>query len=138
MSIVEISKYKVSVGTDNKNSRRDMTFIRIGTKSTSSYTKATTQYNLNGVTPLIKMRQLSHNFLNSISIYIIETIYWSEDESVYDPEICKKSSSNCSKSSSTSHDNPSILQSIYPILDSLYINTSNFKDKPLDIKYILL
>ena len=91
-----------------------MIFIRIGTKSTCSYIKATTQYNLNGLTRLIKMRQLSHNFLNSISTYIIETIYWSEDESVYDPVNCKKSSSNCSKSSSTSHDNPSILQSIYP------------------------
>ena len=58
-------------------------------------------------------------------------IYWSEDERVYDPVICKKSSSNCSKSSSTSHDNPPILQSIYLILDSLNINTSNLKDKPL-------
>ena len=113
-----------------------MIFIRIGTKSTCTYIKATTQYNLNGLTRLIKMRQLSHNFLNSISTYIIETIYWSEDESLYDPVNCKKLSSNCSKSSSTSHDNPSILQSIYPVLDSLYTNTFNLKDKPLDITFL--
>ena len=91
-----------------------MIFIRIGTKSTCSYIKATTQYNLNGLTPLIKMRQLSHNFLNSISTYIIETIYWSEDESIHDSEIerCNmhnNSSSNCSKSTSTSPDNPPTL-----------------------------
>ena len=74
------------------------------------------------------MRQLSHDFLNSISTYILETIYWSEDESVHDPEISNNSSSNCSKSSSISPDNTSILQSIYPILDSHNINTSNLKD----------
>ena len=62
-----------------------MTFIRIGTKSISYYIKATAQYNLHVLLLLIKMRQLSHNFLKSISIDILETMHWSKDESVYDP-----------------------------------------------------
>ena len=37
LSKVEISKSKVSVFANNKKSRRDMTFIRSRTKSTSSY-----------------------------------------------------------------------------------------------------
>ena len=36
------------------------------------------------------------------------------------------------KSSSTSPDNPPILQSIYPNLDSHNINTCNLKDKPFN------
>ena len=79
------------------------------------------------------MRRLSHNFVKSISIDILETIYWSEDESVSDPVICKNSSSNCSKFSYMSHDNPPILKSIYPILDSLNINTSNLKHKQVGV-----
>ena len=73
------------------------------------------------------MRQLRHNCVNSISTYILETMHWSENESVYHLVICKKLSSKCSKSSSTSHDNPPSLQSIYLILDSLNIDTSNLK-----------
>ena len=73
------------------------------------------------------MHQLRHNCVHSISTNILETMYWSEDESVYHPVICKKISSNCSKSSSTSHDNPPSLQSIYLILDLLNIDTSNLK-----------
>ena len=109
-----------------------MTIIRIGTKSASSYTKATTQFNLHVLPPLIKMRLLSRSFLNSISIDFLEMIYWSEDESIHDLEIerCNihnNSSSNCSKSSSMPPDNPPILQSEYPILDSNNINTSYLK-----------
>ena len=109
-----------------------MTIIRIGTKSASSYTKATTQFNLHVLPPSIKMRLLSRSFLNSISIDFLEMIYWSEDESIHDLEIerCNihnNSSSNCSKSSSTPPDNPPILQSEYPILDSNNINTSYLK-----------
>ena len=85
---------------------------------------------------MIKIHPLSHNFVIAISTDILETIYWSEDERVSDPVICKKSSSNCSKSSSTSHNNPLILQSIYPILDSLHINTYNFKDKDFDVIFL--
>ena len=43
---VKISTSKFTIVTDNKKKRKDMTFIRIGTKSSSSYTKATTQYNI--------------------------------------------------------------------------------------------
>ena len=73
------------------------------------------------------MRQLRHNYVNSTLTNILEKMYWSEDKSVYHPVTCKKLSSNCSKSSSASHDNPPSPQSIYPILDSLNIDTSNLK-----------
>ena len=73
---VEIIMSKSSIVLDDKPSRKNVTFFRIGTKSSSSYLKATTQYNLHVLPPLIKMRQLSHNFINSISIDILETIYW--------------------------------------------------------------
>ena len=39
---VEISTSKFTNGIENKKIRKSMTFIRIGTKSSSSYTKATT------------------------------------------------------------------------------------------------
>ena len=71
LSKVEIIKYKISVVTNNKKSRRDMTFIRIGRKSLSFYIEVTTQFNLHALPQLIKMRQLSHNFLNLISIDIL-------------------------------------------------------------------
>ena len=62
---VEISTSKLAVIGGNKN-RKDMTFIRIGTKSSSSYTTPTTQYNNQVLPPLINMRLLSNTFLNSI------------------------------------------------------------------------
>ena len=40
------------------------------------------------------------------------------------------------KSTSTSHDNPPILQSMYPILDMLNINTSNLDHKPFDLIFL--
>ena len=110
-----------------------MTFIRIGTKSSSSYLKATTQYNHHVLPPLIQMRQLSHLFLNPISVDILETINCSVNERVSVPEICKNSPSNCSKYTSTPHDSPPILQTLCPILDSLAINTSNLEDNHLDV-----
>ena len=79
------------------------------------------------------MRQLRHYFLNSISTEVLGTMHWFENERISDPVICKNSPSNCSKSSSTSHDNPPILQFIYPILDKLNINTSNLDAKILDV-----
>ena len=113
-----------------------MVFFRIGTKSTSSYIKATTQYNHHILPPTIKICQLSHYLLNSISTEILDTIHCSENERVSDTVICENSPSNCSKSSSTSHDNPPILQSLYPILDKLNIDTSKLDDKPLDVIYL--
>ena len=83
------------------------------------------------------MRHLSHYFLNSISTEILETIHQSENERVSDPEIWENSPSNCSKSSSTSYDNSPILQSIYPILDKVNINTSNLDYKPLDVIFLM-
>ena len=82
------------------------------------------------------MCQLSHYFLNSISTDILEKIYLSENESMSDPIICNNSLSNYSKSLSISHDNPPILQSIYPILDWLKINISNLDDKPFDVIFL--
>ena len=79
------------------------------------------------------MCQLSHYFLNSISIDIFEMIHWSEEENVYVPVICNNSSLNCLKSTSISHDNPPLLQTLYPILDSLDINTSNLEYKHLNV-----
>ena len=87
---VEISTSKLSIVIDNKNTRKTMTFIRIGTKSSSSYLKATTQCNNHILPPIIKMRQLSHVFLNSISTDVLETINWSVNESVCVPVILKK------------------------------------------------
>ena len=110
-----------------------MTFIRIGTKSSSSYTKPTTQYNNQVLPPLINMRLLSNDFLISIPTDVIELINWSK-------MICKYIPSNFSKSSSTFtstlHDNPPILQSLYPILDKLNINNSDLDDKYLDAIYL--
>ena len=65
-----------------------MIFIRIGTKSTPCYIKSTTQYNHHILPPITKMRQLSHYFLNSVSIEILEIIHWSKNEGVSGPEIC--------------------------------------------------
>ena len=39
---IEISTSKFTIFTDNVKKRKDMTFICIGTKLSSSYTKATT------------------------------------------------------------------------------------------------
>ena len=60
--------------------RKDMICIRIETKSSSSYTKPTLQYNNQVLPPLINIRLLSNVFLNSISTDIVETINWSENE----------------------------------------------------------
>ena len=142
---VEISMSKLRI-VDSKLTRKNMPFIRIGTKSSLSYSKPATQYTHQVLPTLIKMRQLTHLFLNSISTDILETINWSENERVSVPTICKKTSSNCSKpvstsiftstSTSTSHDNPPILPSLYPILDEININPSKLDDKPLNVIYL--
>ena len=136
---VEISTSKLTLISGNKNSRKNMTFIRIRTKSSSSYTKPIKQYSNQIIPPIIKMRQLTHLFLNSIASYIVDTINWSEKECVSVPTTFRNTFSHCSKSTSaatstpsstsTSHDNPPILPSIYPILDRLKINTSNIDVK---------
>ena len=113
-----------------------MISICIGTKSSSSYMKVTTQYNHHVIPPLIKIHQLRHNFLKSISIDILETIYYSEDESVHDSDICNNSSSNCSKSSFAPPDSQPILQFKCPILNSHNINNSTLKNMPLDLIYL--
>ena len=81
---VEIIKSKVSVVDNDKHSRRDMTCIRIGTKSTSSYTKVTTHFNLHFLPLSIKIRQLSCNFLNTMSTDILEMMHWSKDKCIHD------------------------------------------------------
>ena len=100
------------------------------------------QYNSQFLLPLIKIRQLSCNFLNSISTDISDGIYWSKDGSVNISEIqgsrsFDKTSSSVSKSQSslqsTPFDNTHFLQSKHPILDYHKINTSNLKDKPLEM-----
>ena len=117
-----------------------MTFIRIRAKSSLSYPKPAKQYNNQVLPPLVNMRLLSSNFLHLISTDIIESINWSENERVYIPTSCKHIPSNVSKSTttfiSTSHDNPPILPSLYPILDKLKINTSDLENKHLDVIYL--
>ena len=136
---------KTGTVIDDKLTRKNLKFIRIGNRSSSSYLKVITQSNHHILPPIIKVRQLSNVFLKSISIDI-ETINWSEHERVSVPAICKNLPSNSSKSTSTSsytstsisHDNPPILQSMYPILDELNMNTSKLDDKPLDINFFLI
>ena len=117
-----------------------MTSIRIGTKSSSLYKKPTTQYNNQVLPPLINMRLLSNDFLTSIPTDVIELINWFENERVSIPVSCKYIPSNFSKSTSSStstlHDNPPIRQSLYPILKSLNINTSDLENKHLDVIYL--
>ena len=136
---VEMSTSKFTLIIDNKITMKSMTFIRIGTKSSSSYKKPTTQYNTQVFPPLIIMRLLSNDILNLISTDVIESINWSENERVSIPGSCKYIPSHFSKSTSTStstlHENPPILQSLYPIVDKLNINTSKLDDKPLDVIY---
>ena len=139
---VEFFTSKLTLTIDNKITRKNMTFIRIGTKSSSSYTKPIKQYSNQVLPPFIKMHQLNHLFLNSISTYILDTINWSENECVSVPATCKNTSSNCSKSTSaststsTSHDNPPMLPSLYSMLDKLKINTANLDVKHLDVIYL--
>ena len=141
---VESSTSKLTLIDGNKNTRKNMTFIRIGTKSSSSYTIPIKQYNNQVIPPYIKMRQLTHLSLNSISSDILDTINWSEKECVSVPTTFRNNSSNCSKSTSaststtsspyTSHHNPHMLPSLYPILDKLKINTSYIDVK--DVIYL--
>ena len=118
---IEISTSKFTIVTDNIKKRKDMTFILIGTKSSSSYTKSTTQYNNQVLPPLNSMRLLSNDFRNSISTDVIESINWSKNERVSIPSSRKYISYHFSKFTSTStstctlHDNPPNLQSLYPI-----------------------
>jgi len=60
---VEMSMSKIRIVIDNKLTRKNMTFIRIGTKSSLSYSKPATQYTHQVLPPLIKMRQWTHLFL---------------------------------------------------------------------------
>ena len=99
---VEISTSKFTITIDNKITSKNMTFIRIRTKSLSSYKKSTTQYNNQVLPPLISMRLLSNDFLNSILIDDIESIIWSENERVSIPVSRKYIPFNFSKSTSTS------------------------------------
>ena len=62
---VEISMSKLRI-VDSKLTRKNMTFILIGTKSSLSYPKPATQYSHQVLPPFIKIRQLTHLFLNSI------------------------------------------------------------------------
>ena len=61
---VEISMSKLRIVIDSKLTRKNMIFIRIGTKSSLSYPKTATQYSHQVLPPFIKMRQLTHLFLN--------------------------------------------------------------------------
>ena len=65
---VQISMSKIRIIINNKPTRKNLTCIRIGTKSSLSYSKPATQYTHQVLPPLIEMRQLTHLFLNSISI----------------------------------------------------------------------
>ena len=86
------------------------------------------------------MRQLSCNFLNSISLDISEAIccYKYDSVNVSDIKRCTIpdfSSLNGSKSSTSSIGNTPIILSKYPILDNHNIDTSNLEERPLDVIY---
>ena len=144
---VEIAMSKMRI-IDDKLTRKNLTFIRIGTKLSLSYSKPTTQYIYLVLPPVIQMRRLTHLFLNSISIDILDTINWSENKRVSVPTTFKNNSSNCSKSTSTStstftstststlHDNLPNLQSLYPVLDKLNIKNYELDDNPIDVIYL--
>ena len=136
LSNVEIIMSKIGTVIDDKLIRKNLTFIHIGNRSSSSYLNTITQHNHHILPPIIKMRQLSLVFLNSISADILETMHWSVNESISVPVIFKNDPSNSLKSTSTSYENPPILQSMYPILDKLNINTSKLDDKHLDIIFL--
>ena len=85
---VEMSTSKFTLIIDNKITMKSMTFIRIGTKSSSSYKKLSTQYNTQVFPPLIIMRLLSNDILNLLSTDVIESINWSENERVSIPYSC--------------------------------------------------
>ena len=87
LSNVEFIMSKTGTVIDDRLIRKNLTFIRIGNRSSSSYLKAIIQYDHHILPPIIKMRQLSRIFLNSISVYILETINWYVNESVYVPVI---------------------------------------------------
>ena len=87
LSNVKFVISKSSIVIDNKQSRKIMSFIRIGMKSSSHYSKATKNPIFVFLFPKIKMRQLSHNFLNSIFTDISDILYWSDDEIINDLEI---------------------------------------------------
>ena len=109
LSNIEIIMPKIGTVIDDKLIRKNLTFICIGNRPSSSYLKAITQYNHHILPPIINMRQLSHVFQNSMSADILETINWYINESVSIPVILKNSPSNSSKSTSISYDNPPIL-----------------------------
>ena len=136
MSNIEIIISKTGTVIDNRLIKNNLTFIRIENRSSSLYLKAITQYNHHILAPIIKMRQLSHVFLNSISVNILERINWSVNESVYVQAISKNTPPKCSKSISISYDNPPILQFMYHILDKLNINTSDLNDNPLGFIFL--
>ena len=54
---VEIIMFKTGTIIDDKLIRKNLIFIRIGNRSSSSYLKAITQYNHHIIPPIIKMRQ---------------------------------------------------------------------------------
>ena len=133
LSNIEIIMSKTGTVIDDKLIRKNLACIRIVNRSSSSYLKVITQYNHHILPPIINIRQLSHVFLNSISVDILETINWSVNESVSVSVIIKNAPSNSSKPTSTLYDNPPILQSMYPILDELNINNSILDDKSLEV-----
>ena len=70
LSNVEIIMSKTGTIIDDKLIMKNLTFIGIGNRSSSSYLKAITQYNHYIFPPIIKLRQLRHVFINSISVDI--------------------------------------------------------------------
>ena len=67
---IEISMSNIRIVIDDKLTRKNLTFIRIGTKPSLSYPKPATQYSHQVLPPFIKM---PHLFLNSIPTDMLHT-----------------------------------------------------------------
>ena len=75
LSNVESIISKTRTVINDKLIRKNLAYVRIVNKLSPSYLKTITQYNHHILLPIVKMRQLSHYFLNSISTEILETIH---------------------------------------------------------------
>ena len=76
---VEINKSKVGESVGNKFFfSRDASFIQIGNKYYPSYLKATKQYSISHLLPVINTCHISRIFFHSITIDILDYIRWNE------------------------------------------------------------
>ena len=131
---VKINKWKVDVLVRNKLVRRDEYFIRIGNKHYHSYLKASKQYSIGHLPPVINTCHTSRIFLKSITIDISDSISWSEginNNSLKRNEVQTSNVKIIHISKTIIIDNSPVLWSKYPLLESLAMKTSDLKNKKI-------